>query len=59
MQGRTVIMISHQLHTARDADRVVVLEGGRIVEHGSHATLLARRGLYHRLQVLQAGVAAS
>jgi ATP-binding cassette subfamily B protein len=59
MEGRTVVMISHQLHTARDADRVVVLEGGRIVEHGSHATLLARRGLYHRLQVLQAGVAAS
>ncbi len=49
MQGRTTLVIAHRLSTVRDADRVVVLEGGRVVEQGSHDALLARNGLYRRL----------
>jgi ATP-binding cassette subfamily B protein len=55
MEGRTVIMISHELRLARDADRIVVLKKGRIVEQGDHQALSARDGLYSHLQRLQAG----
>jgi ATP-binding cassette subfamily B protein len=44
--GRTTLVIAHRLSTVIDADEIVVLEGGRVVERGSHAQLLARRGLY-------------
>jgi ABC-type multidrug transport system fused ATPase/permease subunit len=47
--GRTVIAVVHRLHTAQDADRVAVLDDGRITECGSHAQLLARSGVYARL----------
>jgi ABC-type multidrug transport system fused ATPase/permease subunit len=47
--GRTVISIAHRLHTAHDADRVVVMDAGRIVEDGSHDELLAARGTYATL----------
>ncbi len=45
-QGRTVITIAHRLSTVADADRIVVLEDGQIVEEGTHTTLLARKGRY-------------
>jgi ABC-type multidrug transport system fused ATPase/permease subunit len=50
LTGRTVIAISHRLHAAHDARIVVVVEGGRITEHGSHAELLANNGAYAALR---------
>ncbi|MBV2164677.1 MAG: lipid A export permease/ATP-binding protein MsbA [Comamonas sp.] len=50
MQGRTTLVIAHRLSTIEHADRVVVMQQGRIVEQGSHAQLLALDGLYARLQ---------
>ena len=53
MQGRTTLVIAHRLSTIEHAHRVVALEGGRIIEQGSPAELLARGGLYARLHALQ------
>ncbi|HSM55714.1 MAG TPA: thiol reductant ABC exporter subunit CydD [Candidatus Sulfomarinibacteraceae bacterium] len=47
--GATVVTIAHRLHTVKRADRIVVLDGGRVVESGSHEALLARRGAYFQL----------
>jgi ATP-binding cassette subfamily B protein len=49
MEGRTTLVIAHRLSTVRDADEVVVLDAGRVVERGSHDELVAREGLYHKL----------
>jgi ABC-type multidrug transport system fused ATPase/permease subunit len=49
MQDRTTIIVAHRLSTVRDADRIVVIDGARIVEQGGHDELMARRGTYHRL----------
>ena len=51
--GRTTLVIAHRLSTVRNADRIIAMEDGRIVEIGSHAELLAADGLYRRLYEMQ------
>jgi len=53
MQGRTSFVIAHRLSTIRDADKVVVINNGEVVEQGTHQQLLDRRGFYHHLYVSQ------
>jgi ABC-type multidrug transport system fused ATPase/permease subunit len=57
MQGRTSLIIAHRLSTVRNADRILAIEDGRIVEAGGHDELLARNGLYARLVKQQFGMA--
>jgi ATP-binding cassette, subfamily B, heavy metal transporter len=52
-EGRTTLVIAHRLSTVVDADEIVVLEDGVVVERGTHAGLLARRGLYHQMWTRQ------
>jgi len=54
-RGRTTLVIAHRLSTIRNADKIVVIEAGRVVEQGSHDQLMARRGAYARLVALQFG----
>ncbi len=58
-RGRTTLVIAHRLATIANADRIVVIEGGRIVEQGRHGELLARPGVYRRLSEAQFGAMAS
>ncbi len=53
MRGRTTFIIAHRLSTLQSVDRIVVLDGGRIIEEGNHSTLLARGGLYAGLYEAQ------
>lgn len=52
-QGRTTLLISHRVSTARHADRIFVMDSGRIIESGSHAELMARNGYYANLEAVQ------
>jgi subfamily B ATP-binding cassette protein MsbA len=59
MQGRTTFVIAHRLSTIRRADQILVVEGGLIVERGSHAALFAQRGRYYDLYTRQHGLEAN
>jgi subfamily B ATP-binding cassette protein MsbA len=56
MRGRTTFVIAHRLSTIRRADQILVVEGGRIIERGTHAQLYAAGGRYHELYTKQHGV---
>jgi ABC-type multidrug transport system fused ATPase/permease subunit len=56
MQGRTILVIAHRLSTIRRADQILVMEKGRIVEHGTHATLYRMKGRYYDLYTRQYGL---
>lgn len=53
MRGRTSFVIAHRLSTIRDADQVLVIDGGRVVERGTHVQLLAAKGVYYKLYISQ------
>ena len=53
MQGRTSFVIAHRLSTIRDADQILVIDDGEIIEQGNHATLLAQKGFYYDLYYSQ------
>ena len=53
VEGRTVVVIAHKLRTTQNADNIVVMEAGRVVDQGRHEELLERGGLYARLWTLQ------
>jgi len=59
MRGRTTLVIAHRLATVLKADRILVMDGGRIVEEGTHATLVKKHGLYARLAKMQFETGAS
>jgi ATP-binding cassette subfamily B protein len=48
-EGRTVVVVAHRLSTVKNADQIVVIDGGRVVETGNHATLIKQRGAYYNL----------
>ena len=52
-QGRTVVIVAHRLSTVRNADQIIVLDKGKIVETGNHETLTEKRGAYYRLVTMR------
>lgn len=54
-EGRTVVICAHRLSTVRNADQIVVMEGGKVVEVGDHASLMGKRGFYYELVKMQIG----
>ena len=48
-KGRTVVVVAHRLSTVRNADQIIVVDGGKIVEIGNHSSLIGRRGAYYHL----------
>ena len=55
MHGMTKIIIAHRISSVKNADKIIVLEDGRIAEEGTHEELLARHGLYYETYVTQYG----
>ncbi|MCK4428592.1 MAG: hypothetical protein KAW16_08930, partial [candidate division Zixibacteria bacterium] len=53
MKGRTVFVIAHRLSTIQNADKIVVLDDGKIIQMGNHNTLVQKEGLYKRLYEMQ------
>jgi subfamily B ATP-binding cassette protein MsbA len=53
MKGRTTLVIAHRLSTVQNADKIVVMDQGQVVEQGSHSELLARAGAYAALYQMQ------
>ena len=53
MQGRTSIIIAHRLSTIHNAERIIVLDKGKLIESGNHLELMEREGLYHKLYTLK------
>ena len=53
MKNRTSIIVAHRLSTIQKADQILVIDDGRILERGNHQELLARRGIYYNLYLLQ------
>ena len=58
MQNRTTLVIAHRLATVRKADRIIVMDEGKIVAMGTHASLVSENGLYAKLAALQFGLQA-
>ena len=48
-EGRTVVVVAHRLSTVKNADQIIVVDGGKIVETGNHASLIEKRGAYYNL----------
>ncbi len=48
-KGRTVVVVAHRLSTVRNADQIIVIDGGKVVETGDHASLIAAKGAYYSL----------
>jgi subfamily B ATP-binding cassette protein MsbA len=53
MQNRTTIVVAHRLTTIQNADLIIVIENGKVVEQGNHQELLAKEGLYQKLITMQ------